>query len=212
MARERPPGPKPYSKSLADAVLTHIAGGGSMAEIYRNPDLPCRKTIYSWKTKHKDFRDALEEAKFAKADAIAEEALGAARNLYVLATQCPACKGTGFARSAHKLLQRTGSKDEYDQTEGVVVDVEKTAPCAACLGTKINQDTKAVASSTKVYLEELARQRAHILPQVYSDRIKHEPEQRGGIVTINLNLVPGQSVEIQGTGVRDITPPEELTS
>ena len=88
MARTRPPGPKPYSKELADAVLTHIAGGGAMEEIYRNPDLPCRKTIYSWKTKHKDFADALEEAKFAKADAIAEEALSAARNLYLLATQC----------------------------------------------------------------------------------------------------------------------------
>ena len=76
----------------------------------------------------------------------------------------------------------------------------------------MNQDTKAVASATKVYLEELARQRAHILPQVYSDRMKHEPENRGGIVTINLNLGPGQSVEIQGTGMRDVTPPEELSS
>lgn len=85
--RARSPKPKPrpvgaptkYTRQLADAVCSRLAGGESLRAICRDPDMPSRETVRLWREGQRNADEAFAgryaRAQDEKADLYAEQVL-----------------------------------------------------------------------------------------------------------------------------------------
>jgi hypothetical protein len=73
--------PTKYTKDLADFILAQIAGGLSVSEICRLPDMPVRSTVMLWVAQDREgFSDRYAKACEARAHYWADEILDIADN------------------------------------------------------------------------------------------------------------------------------------
>lgn len=73
--------PSVYTKDLADFILAEIAGGISVSEICRLPDMPARSTVMLWVAQDREgFSDRYAKACEARAHYWADEILDIADN------------------------------------------------------------------------------------------------------------------------------------
>ena len=74
-----PPGrPTAYSPEVAEAVCARVAEGASMLDLWRDPELPSGRSLYTWLDRHEDFRRMYLAACELRAERLAEEILAIA--------------------------------------------------------------------------------------------------------------------------------------
>ncbi|HUD11435.1 MAG TPA: hypothetical protein VMS08_03420 [Candidatus Saccharimonadia bacterium] len=63
----------PYNTTIQEAVCELYAQGMSLAKIGEMPDMPSAARMYGWCTKNKEFREALDAARYARALALEDK-------------------------------------------------------------------------------------------------------------------------------------------
>ncbi|MFN9928774.1 MAG: hypothetical protein ACK53I_17745, partial [Phenylobacterium sp.] len=69
-----------YTPEIADAIVVRVAEGERIDDILRDPDMPCRATLYTWMARHPAFAEALARAREAEVDRLADESWIIARS------------------------------------------------------------------------------------------------------------------------------------
>jgi hypothetical protein len=69
-----------YTPEIADAIVVRVAEGERIDDILRDPEMPCRATLYTWMARHPAFAEALARAREAEVDRLADESWIIARS------------------------------------------------------------------------------------------------------------------------------------
>jgi hypothetical protein len=69
-----------YTPEIADAIVVRVAEGERIDDILRDPEMPCRATLYTWMSRHPEFAQALVLAREAEVDRLADESWIIARS------------------------------------------------------------------------------------------------------------------------------------
>lgn len=67
--------PEPVPADIAEALLEHVANGGSVLSFCRLPGMPSRWSIYRWARKDTEFSQQFTIARECRGDVLVEEAL-----------------------------------------------------------------------------------------------------------------------------------------
>lgn len=65
--------PSSYSLELGDEIVRRIALGELLDQIAKEPGMPSRRTIYSWRLKHPEFADLFRIAQECRAEQMLDE-------------------------------------------------------------------------------------------------------------------------------------------
>ncbi|NBJ34606.1 DNA packaging protein [Serratia fonticola] len=65
--------PSDYTDELAESICLRLAEGESLRSVCRDEEMPCKKTVLRWISRHPSFRAQYVRAKEEGAEAIAEE-------------------------------------------------------------------------------------------------------------------------------------------
>lgn len=86
--------------AMIEAVTDRVAAGESLSAIARDPAMPCRESLYNWTRRRSDFREALQAARAARAQMLADEALALAE-----------ARRPGNAAAFHRLKRKVEQLD-----------------------------------------------------------------------------------------------------